>query len=129
MKIVRSRVSGMTIIELVTVMAIIGVFASVTIAGLGEVRKRSQAEASAAAMETARAGAKTCLYVLGNITQPTDNAVLCTEKDNLRWPTLAGKWEYSNTFDAGDPTDGTFSFSASDGTDTISCDESECTHS
>jgi prepilin-type N-terminal cleavage/methylation domain-containing protein len=127
---------GFTLIELLVVIAIIGILASVVLASLNSARGRANRAASLASMDSMRPAALICFDQGNTLTGPgvgTTNGstavAVCTGGPN--WPTLGTGWNYGNGTNgnsgfASSVTAGTFSYSANDGTNFLTCNESRC---
>jgi prepilin-type N-terminal cleavage/methylation domain-containing protein len=110
---------GFTLMELLTVIAIIGILASITVASLSSVRARSRISNAKSSMETVRAAAALCLFRSQVLTTPpVANAEICTGS-NLNWPKLPGAWVYGAV--SSNVSAQTFSITATGDSTTITC--------
>jgi prepilin-type N-terminal cleavage/methylation domain-containing protein len=116
-------------IELLTVIAIMGILASVTVVGVSHMRVSARIKAVEGLMEGARTGAIGCLARGRALEDRIDRGIMCGT-DGLRWPDLPGPWTYETpTADISDISSRTFSFSATGDGATVICTEDACSTS
>lgn len=119
---------GFTMIETLTVVAIIGILASIVLASMQGVRENTSLRDAQTTMESARLAAQACVNRNVNLSAPNPNNAICTGSA-VRWPNIssnASGWSYVGAGDA-NVGDRTFSFSASGNGKTITCNQNSCT--
>ncbi len=121
----RETCSGISMVELLVILSIIGVLASATLIAVDVIRKKSVTKTQVSLLETVRAGAALCLFNGEELTSPAIvHEDLCAGSEN-RYPPLSGGWEYDSvTSDTGLKT---FSISITRDTETITCTQEACT--
>lgn len=120
--------AAFTIIELLLVVAIIGILASVVLARVGGAKASAQKARTEASMRSAQTAATFCMDSSNDLNTPDIANLICAGQGN--WPAPVGfGWAYGNfgtcSFD-GDVSDNTFMFCANDGVKVISCTETGC---
>jgi prepilin-type N-terminal cleavage/methylation domain-containing protein len=131
--VVRMRsehIRGVTMIELLTAVAIIGIISGIVLVNFGSVREKSRIESAQTLLDTTRAAAMGCVYRRSNLNTPSNASMVCPESD-IRWPTLPGGWVYGGgtcpTFDGSVTNDDTFTYCARGDGVVITCTSASCT--
>ena len=123
------RIRGVTMIELLTAIAIIGIISGIVLANFGSVREKSRIESARSLLDTTRAAAMGCVYRRSNLNAPSDTTTVCPESD-IRWPTLPAGWAYGNTagcpFEGAVTQDDTFTYCAYGDGKVITCTSASC---
>lgn len=126
---------GFTLIELLVVIAIIGILSSIALVNLNTARQKAKTASAQGTLASIVGAATICINDgievagLGGAACPGTGVPLggttpiCVGGTD-KWPTLPPDWLY--TACASDQAAGTFSFGATDGTDTISCTNIGC---
>jgi prepilin-type N-terminal cleavage/methylation domain-containing protein len=127
MQIKEATDQGVTLIELIAVVGIISVLAGVSLVYLSGVRSGGINKSAESQMQSAHAGAKSCMFRGEALTTPVAQSVQCAS-GSVRWPALPGGWSYGGTVTS-DVNTRTYEFSASNGSDTVTCTETGCTTS
>ena len=123
-----TKSKAFTIIELLIVIAIIGILASVIISSVGHAKPMAQEAKTIASLRSAQQVAVYCVDSKNNLNTPDVANLICAGQGN--WPAPVGEgWVYGNfgacSFD-GNVSDGTFTYCANDGVDVISCSDTGC---
>jgi len=131
MESIRLHHRGFTLMELLIVIAIIGILAMVVFPNLTGARIKAQQSKTEASLRSAQTSATYCIEDRENLNIPDIANEICTGQDN--WPAPVGDgWTYGDAgacvFD-GDVSDNTFMYCATDGTKIIQCTETGCTTS
>lgn len=113
------RTRGLTLIELMAVIGIIGILASIVTVSLTVIRERSARAMTLSALENARTGAVTCILRGASLVVPVVRQPICAGSI-VRWPQLGNGWSYSASI-ASDVSLRTFSFSATRSSCTVTC--------
>jgi len=117
---------GFTLIELLVVIAIIGLLSSIVFASLSSARAKARVAAVQGSMRSAQTAALLCMDDGTALTAPAAGSVVCAGSASKYAPLPSvGTWSYASTDLA--TSDGTFSFSATGDSKTITCTESSCT--
>jgi prepilin-type N-terminal cleavage/methylation domain-containing protein len=119
---------GFTLMEIMAVIAIIGILTSIVIANYGPARERTAFRNAHSTMETMRAAAGLCVFQNTNLNNPSAGARVC-DTSEATWPDItinAPGWAYTNLTD-GNVSDETFSFGARGPENTITCTQIQCT--
>lgn len=102
MKIKQNK-QGFTLVELLLVMAIIGILAGVIMVGMGSSRKKARVTSALKTADSVLAEAAECYLKNGTFSGPTSpstgGGVICIGSSS-QWPELAKKCNYNN-FNAG----------------------------
>ncbi len=122
------RHRAFTLIEVLIVMAIIGILATVVVTELMGGRTSAQQAKTMASLRSAQTIAMFCRDDGYDLSVPSITNVICTGQEN--WPAPVGDtWLYGTVatcgFD-GDVSDGDFYFCATNGTVVINCTEDGC---
>jgi prepilin-type N-terminal cleavage/methylation domain-containing protein len=133
-------IAGLTLIELLLVIAIISIVGSIVLTGLKDVRTKARRTVALSSLRGVRSAALVCLNDRVDLNssggQPIVGDDVCTGS-NTTWPALPANWFYINTFDAGsltcdnDPnvSDSRFEYCAATFTGElagIACNETSC---
>ncbi len=90
---------GFTLVELLLVMAIIGILAGVIMVGMGSSRKKARVTSALKTADSIVAEAAECYLKNGTFSGPSDNnlggGVICVGGSSV-WPELAKKCDYTN---------------------------------
>ena len=121
-------VRAFTIIEVLIVMSIIGILASIILGTVGTAKPKAQTAKTLASLRSAQQVAVYCVDGNNNLNFPNIANLICDGQGN--WPAPVGDgWSYGDagtcSFD-GDVSDGTFMYCASNGTDVIQCSDTGC---
>jgi len=130
---------GFTLVELLVVIAIIGILSTVAVVNLNSARDKAKAASAQAALVQLTSAAIICqddglnLTYTGALTCDDNNApvagqVVCVGS-SATWPTLPTGYNYIGAVGAGcssDYTTGVWDFAATDGTKTVTCDQTGC---
>lgn len=118
---------GFTLIELLVVIAIIGLLSSIVYASLASARAKGRVAAVQGSMRNAQTAAVLCMDDGTALTAPAAGAPVCTDSAST-YAALpsTGSWSYPTAGQDLTTSDGTFSFSATGDSKTITCKESGC---
>jgi len=120
---------GFTLIEMLVVVAIIGLLATVVMVALGPQRKTARITAMQASMRSLNTAMQLCVQDGVVLTAPAAGSVVCASGDGslTKYGTLptTGTWSYLYS-DLDATTDGTFSISATGDGVIITCTQSGC---
>jgi len=118
---------GFTLIELLVVIAIIGLLSSIVFASLSTARAKGRVAAVQGSMRSAHTAALLCMDDGTALTAPAASAAVCAGSLS-KYATLpaTGSWSYPTAGQDLTTSDGTFSFSATGDSKTITCTESGC---
>lgn len=124
-------IDGLTLVEVLIVIAIIGILASTVIHGVADARPAAQQAKTLTSMHGIQSAAIYCVDGGQNLHTPDMTDVVCVGQGN--WPgPLGDGWSYGDAgtcaFD-GDVSDNAFMYCATDGTTVIACTESGCSTS
>lgn len=121
--------TGLTLVELLTVIAIISILTGITYTGISYVREKSRTTAAMNLMESMRSTAVACIARGEALSSRVENQPMCGT-NSLRWPHLPNGWVYDNpNAQASDVTARNFTFSASGDGVTVTCTQEVCTTS
>jgi prepilin-type N-terminal cleavage/methylation domain-containing protein len=125
----RKDTSAFTLIEILIVIAIIGILASVVIRNVSGAKARAQEAKTIASLRSAQQVATYCMDDHANLNTPNISNTICAGQRN--WPAPVGYgWAYGTAgtcgFD-GDVSDNTFLYCATNGTKTVTCTQNGCT--
>lgn len=117
-----------TLIELLIVIAILGILASIIIPTLSGARPKAQEVKTFASLRSAQQVATYCADDGNDLNTPDISNPICSGQGN--WPAPVGDgWAYSDfggcVFD-GDVADRSFMYCATNGVNVISCTETGC---
>jgi prepilin-type N-terminal cleavage/methylation domain-containing protein len=112
---------GFTILELIVVVAIIGILTSVVLVSLSNQRSKAKIASAQTTMNSVMPLAVTCLDDNSLLNETTVGGLICDATESV-WPELTSGWSYVAS-PVSDTDTNTFSFSATDGVNTISCSE------
>jgi prepilin-type N-terminal cleavage/methylation domain-containing protein len=119
---------GFTLIEVMTVIAVISILTAVAVYSYAPARERASSRNAQTAMEQARGSAALCTFQNSNLTAPSAGARVCATTENT-WPdiaTLAPGWAYAGASEL-NVSDRAFSFRAQGPDGTITCNQTACT--
>ncbi len=127
--ILEKKEKAFTLIEILIVMAIIGILASVVIRSVTRAKPLAQEAKTMASLRSAQQVATFCMDDHANLNTPDIANLICAGQKN--WPAPVGYgWSYGDAgscgFD-GDVSDNTFLYCATDGTTVITCTQNGCT--
>ena len=114
--------------EMLLVVMIVGILASVIMARASTAKKKADAARTLASMRSAVGTATTCLDDGNDLNPPVIGTPICAGEDD--WPAPIGSgWVYGDfggcVFE-GDVGDSDFTYCANDGTDLITCTPLSC---
>jgi prepilin-type N-terminal cleavage/methylation domain-containing protein len=120
---------GFTLVEMLVVIAIIGLLATVVMVALGPQRKNARIAAAQSSMRNMFTAMQLCANDGINLNTPVTSPVtkICASGDGslTNWGALPSGWSYSGSQDVS-ASDGTFSIVASGDSTIITCDQNGC---
>lgn len=115
--------NGFTIIELLVVVAIIGIFVSVVIVALMGPRDQARRASALSSVSSAIAELILCGDDGEEASEPIAGEVICSGVGHIAtWPVLSGGYSYDVA--SGSLAGGDYSFTVSDGSESIVCTQS-----
>jgi prepilin-type N-terminal cleavage/methylation domain-containing protein len=113
----------MTLTELLIVIAIIGILASIVIGNFSQAKVASREKAARSLAAVAQNTAYSCIIRNTEITTPQSGTPICTLTPE-QWPQLPPGWAYGAS--ASTYNTRAFSFAITNGAITITCTETGC---
>ncbi len=116
----------MSLPELLIVIAIIGILASVVMASFSGARATSREKSARSLALVAQSSAYSCVVRDVEINPPVAGDAVCTLASGTqnKWPALPPGWSYGAS--TSNYSSRTFSFSITDGTRTATCNQNGC---
>jgi len=124
----RSKITAFTLIEILVVIAIIGILATVVLSSVSGAKTKAQEAKTIASLRSAQYITIFCMDSGNDLSAPDITSDICTGQD--KWPAPVGDgWVYGDAgscgFD-GDVSDNTFLYCATDGSTIVTCTENGC---
>jgi prepilin-type N-terminal cleavage/methylation domain-containing protein len=127
----KHRTSGFTLIEMLVVIAILGILASVVLNSVAGARAKAHQAKTEASLRSAQTTATYCMDSGNDLNTPDIANLICTGQGNWPAPVGAG-WVYGDAgscgFD-GDVSDNDFLYCATNGITVITCTDTGCSTS
>ena len=120
---------GFTLIEMLVVVAIIGLLATVVMVALGPQRKNARIAAAQSSMRNMFTAMQLCASDGLNLAPPVVNTQICTSGDGslTNWALPASGWIFISGSQDITASDGSFSIVASGDGATVTCTQNGCT--
>lgn len=129
MKSTTKSSAGFTLVELLIVIAVIGILTSTVLSSINTARQKARIASVQASLKSVQTVGLVCIESGSDLNAATTSNLICDDATST-WPTLqtVGNWVYDTgcSFD-GDVSDGTFILCAQGDGVTVTCTEERCT--